>query len=119
MFNMFNVIDKESEITFSNGALYSILAIVMVFAVLLIIIGITTLIFKMNGLFEMKAELDKAKNQSGDNSISEVKNDKKDIPASTHIEIKDDDMLAAVLTATIDYQNEVKKDIKVLYVKEL
>ena len=113
---MFYVVDKTSEISFSDGALYSILAIVMVFVVLLIIIGITTLIFKINGLFEMKAELDSAKKIKTDN----VEIENKPIEnTNKHVVIKDDDMLAAILVATIDYQNEVKKDVKVVYVNEL
>ena len=56
-----DAIDKEAEITVGEGALYSILAIAMVFAILLIIIGVTYLVFKITGLFDLKKELDAAK----------------------------------------------------------
>ena len=35
------------------------------------------------------------------------------------VEIADDDMMAAVLVATIDYRNETKKDVKVVSVKQI
>ncbi len=113
MNSLFLAIDKSSEVSISDGALYSILAIIMVFVVLLIIIGITTLIFKLTGLFELKAELDKAKSNNNEtkNEVQKSNNE--------HVVIKDDDMLAAVLVASIDYQNEIKKDVKVVYVNEL
>ena len=116
MNNLFLAIDKSSSVSISDGALYSILAIIMVFAILLIIIGITTLIFKLTGLFELKAELDKAK-ESKETATINTNNVQKQI--SEHVVIKDDDMLAAVLVASIDYQNQIKKDVKVVYVNEL
>ncbi len=99
------------NITISDGALYSLLSIVMVFAILLIIIGITTLVFKIIGLFEYKAKIDVLKSEGA------IKEDKKEEVKST--EIVDDDMMAAVLVATIDYQNEIKKDVKLISVKEV
>lgn len=105
-----DAIDKETEITVGEGALYSILAIAMVFAILLIIIGITTLVFKLTGLFDLKKELDAAKKASQ----GEV------APASTQeVTIKDDDMMAAVLVATIDYRLTHKSDVRVVSVKQI
>ena len=105
-----DAIDKEAEITVGEGALYSILAIAMVFAILLIIIGITTLVFKLTGLFDLKKELDAAR-----------KAEKGEVaPASTEeVTIKDDDMMAAVLVATIDYRLTHKSDVRVVSVKEI
>ena len=105
-----DVIDKEAEITVGEGALYSILAIAMVFAILLIIIGITTLVFKLTGLFDLKKELDAAR-----------KAEKGEVaPASTQeVTIKDDDMMAAVLVATIDYRLTHKSDVRVVSVKQI
>jgi len=34
-------------------------------------------------------------------------------------DIKDDDMMVAALVASIDYHNEIKKDVKVVSVKEI
>ena len=57
-------INKGDIIEIGQGALYSVVAIAMVFIILLIIIGITTLVFKLTGLFAMKAELDAAKKEA-------------------------------------------------------
>lgn len=105
-----DAIDKETEITVGEGALYSILAIAMVFAILLIIIGITTLVFKLTGLFDLKKELDAAR-----------KAEKGEVaPASSEeVTIKDDDMMAAVLVATIDYRLTHKSDVRVVSVKQI
>ena len=107
---VYDAIPKESKISVGEGALYSILAIAMVFAILLIIIGITTLVFKLTGLFDLKKELDAAK-----------KAEKGEVaPASTQeVTIKDDDMMAAVLVATIDYRLTHKSDVRVVSVKEI
>lgn len=105
-----DAIDKGTKITVGEGALYSILAIAMVFAILLIIIGITTLVFKLTGLFDLKKELDAARKASQ----GEV------APASTQeVTIKDDDMMAAVLVATIDYRLTHKSDVRVVSVKQI
>lgn len=105
-----DAIDKETKITVGEGALYSILAIAMVFAILLIIIGITTLVFKLTGLFDLKKELDAAR-----------KAEKGEVaPASSEeVTIKDDDMMAAVLVATIDYRLTHKSDVRVVSVKQI
>ena len=105
-----DAIDKGTTITVGEGALYSILAIAMVFAILLIIIGITTLAFKLTGLFDLKKELDAAKKAGQAESA----------PASTEeVSIKDDDMMAAVLVATIDYRLTHKSDVRVVSVKQI
>lgn len=108
------IVDKTSEMNVGTGAIYSIVAILMVFAILLIIIGITTLVFKAMGLFEMKKELDSAK------KAKEVPSTVASAPAvREEVKITDDDMMAAVLVATIDYRNEIKKDVRVVSVKEV
>ena len=106
-----DAIDKEAEITVGEGALYSILAIAMVFAILLIIIGITTLVFKLTGLFDLKKELDAAKKASQGEVAPAASNEE--------VSIKDDDMMAAVLVATIDYRLTHKSDVRVVSVKEI
>ncbi|MBR6225978.1 MAG: OadG family protein [Bacilli bacterium] len=104
------VVNKGDTIPLEQGALYSVVAIAMVFAILLIIIGITTLVFKITGLFDLKKELDKAKKAKESASA----------PApSGEVTIKDDDMMAAVLVATIDYRLTHKSDVRVVSVKEI
>lgn len=96
----------DGNMTLSEGALYALLAIVMVFAVLLIIIGITSLVFKLMGLFELKAELEKKKDP--------------EIPsAGKTTEIEDEDMMAAVLVATIDYRDLTGKDVRLRSVRRI
>lgn len=104
-----------TEMPFSEGALYSLLSIIMVFAILLIIIGITTLVFKLLGLFEYKSKVDSLKKQSIDNN-SQLNNPNKN---KNNTIIEDDDMMAAVLVATIDYQNEIKQDVRLVNVRKL
>ena len=108
---VYDAIPKESTLDLGQGALYSIVAIAMVFAILLIIIGITTLVFKITGLFDLKKELDSAK-KAGQSEAA---------PAASieEVSIKDDDMMAAVLVATIDYRLTHKSDVRVVSVKEI
>ena len=108
---VYDAIPKESKISVGEGALYSVLAIAMVFAILLIIIGITTLVFKITGLFDLKKELDAAKKASQGEVAPAASNEE--------VSIKDDDMMAAVLVATIDYRLTHKSDVRVVSVKEI
>ena len=107
---VYDTISKDTTISVGEGALYSVLAIAMVFAILLIIIGVTYLVFKITGLFDLKKELDEAKKAKEAASA----------PASTEeVTIKDDDMMAAVLVATIDYRLTHKSDVRVVSVKQI
>ena len=106
-----DAIDKGTTITVGEGALYSIVAIAMVFAILLIIIGVTYLVFKITGLFDLKKELDEAKKAKEAASAPAA--------PSGEVTIKDDDMMAAVLVATIDYRLTHKSDVRVVSVKEI
>lgn len=105
-------IDKGDIIRIDTGALYSIVAIAMVFIILLIIIGITTLVFKLTGLFALKAELDAAKKAAEAPAAAAP-------AAPKEVVIADDDMMAAVLVATIDYRKECKGDVRVVSAREL
>ena len=59
---IYAVMDGSETYNWSNSAICALVAIVMVFAILLIIIGITHLIFKGLGYIDLKKELDAAKN---------------------------------------------------------
>jgi Na+-transporting methylmalonyl-CoA/oxaloacetate decarboxylase gamma subunit len=107
----FNASDKVDA---GTGALVSIIAIAMVFAVLGIIIGVTTLVFKINGLFEMKKKIEEDAKK-----LEETKSSPASSSKNEPVEISDDDMMAAVLVATIDYRSEIKKDVRVVSVKEV
>ena len=102
------MIDKNETLGLGEGAIFSLVAILMVFAILLIFIGITELVFKAISLF------DKKKNSKTEEKPQQaISNEPKEVV------ITDDDMMAAVLVATIDYRNEVKKDVRVVNVKQL
>ncbi len=99
-----------TDMSIGDGAILSLVSILMVFAILLIIIGITSLVFKIVRMFE---EREKEKN-------AVVTNEKvSSTPITKSVEIVDDDMMAAVLVATIDYQSEIKKDVRLISVREV
>ena len=105
---VYDAISKDTTISVGEGALYSVVAIAMVFVILLVIIGVTYLVFKLTGLFDLKKELDEAKKAKEASSAP-----------SGEVEIKDDDMMAAVLVATIDYRLTHKSDVRVVSVKQI
>lgn len=104
---------KDQSMDVGTGALYSIVSILMVFVILLIIIGITTLVFKLTGLFEMKKQIEEQNKKEVLPPTQAVVNEPK------QVEITDEDMMAAVLVATIDYRKEIKKDVRLVSVKEV
>lgn len=104
---------KDQSMDVGTGALYSIVSILMVFVILLIIIGITTLVFKLTGLFEMKKQIEEQNKKDVLPTTQAVVNEPK------QVEITDEDMMAAVLVATIDYRKEIKKDVRLVSVKEV
>ena len=93
-----------------SSAIYAIVAILMVFVVLIIIIGITYLVFKGLGYIDLKKEIDAAKKPA---------NVEQKPANSVKFDENDEDMVAAVLVATIDYQSEIKQDVKLVSVKEI
>ncbi len=95
-----------TQIGLGDAAIYSLVAIVLVFVVLLILIGVTYLVFKLLDLFGSRKKKGEPKVEEK-NSVVEP------------VEINDEDKMVAVLVASIDYRNEIKKDVKVVSVKEL
>ena len=100
----------------SEGALCSLIAIAMVFSILLLIIGITTLIFKMLGLFDLKAEIDAARAKKTATPISQAPTDP---VAPVVLDENDEEMMAAVLVATIDFREESKQDVRLVRITEV
>lgn len=95
-----------TQIGLGDAAIYSLVAIVLVFVVLLILIGVTYLIFKLLDLFSSRKKKEEPKVEKESSVVEPV-------------EINDEDKMVAVLVASIDYRNEIKKDVKVVSVKEL
>ena len=107
---IFAVIDGSQTYQWADSAIAAVVAILMVFVILLLIIAITHLVFKALGYLDLKKEIDKAKKAENV--------DKNEVIPSSFNE-NDEDMVAAVLVATIDYQNEIKQDVKLVSVKEI
>ena len=93
-----------SKIEIVDGLVFSLFAILMVFAVLVIIIAITSFISYLINKFAKK-EVTK-----------EIKEERK---VAKNLNIEDDDMMVAVLIASIDYQNEIKQDVRLTNVRRI
>ena len=104
------IMDGSKERDWGNAAIASICSILLVFLVLIIIIALTHLIFKLLGYIDLKKEIDEKK--KGQTSANNTVN-------NSVFDENDEEMVAAVLTATIDYRNECKQDVKLVSVKEI
>ena len=93
-----------SQMGIADGLVFSLFAILMVFAVLVIIIAITSFISYLINKFAKK-EVTK-----------EIKEERK---VAKNLNIEDDDMMVAVLIASIDYQNEIKQDVRLTNVRRI
>lgn len=89
----------------SQGGAIAILAIVMVFAVLLVIILITELIGKV------------IQNVTKDEPV--LASASANVSNNTRLDLNDEDATIAALIASIDYREETKKNIRVVSVKEV
>ena len=93
-----------SQMGIADGLVFSLFAILMVFAVLVIIIAITSFISYLINKFTKKEV------------IKEIKEERK---VAKNLNIEDDDMMVAVLIASIDYQNEIKQDVRLTNVRRI
>lgn len=96
---------RGGEITFGMACIIALVAILIVFAILAIIICAVKI---MQLCFKGSKGKKEATEEPKEEAISEK---------NTNIE--DDDMMAAVLVATIDYANETKKDVRLKSVKRI
>ena len=96
-------------ITFGEGAVVTVVCILIVFLMLALLWGITALLKVVNKKKEEEHEHEEV------NPVL-VEEPKK---VFTINDIKDDDMMAAALVATIEYHNETKKDVRVVSIKEI
>lgn len=95
---------------FLKGLVISVIAMAIVFAILLIIcllVKVLKLIGNMAG---------KNKKEEKSEKFIPATNEKKAFSAE---DIKDDDMMAAILVATIDYVSETKEDARVVSAKQI
>ena len=107
---IYAVMDGSQTYQWGDSAIAAVVAILMVFLILGAIILITHLVFKALGYIDLKKEIDAAKKPAKKEEIAAK-------PAQFNE--NDEDMVAAVLVATIDYQNEIKQDVKLVSVKEI
>ena len=107
---IFAIMDGNKTYDWGNSAIAAIASILLVFVVLIIIIAVTHLIFKLLGYIDLKKEIDEANKASSTTNKA---------PEATKLDENDEDMMAAVLVATIEYRNEIKQDVKLVSVKEI
>ena len=107
---IYAVMDGSQTYQWGDSAIAAVVAILMVFLILGAIILITHLVFKALGYIDLKKELDAAKKPA---KVEE------NVAKPAQFNENDEDMVAAVLVATIDYQSEIKKDVKLVSVKEI
>ena len=100
---------QNVKITFGEACLFALFSILVVFLILIFITIIISLMKKLK--LQDKVETPKV-------AVKPVVEEK--VRKQTKLEdIKDDDMMVAVLVATIDYANEVKEDVHLVSVREL
>ena len=93
-----------SKIEIVDWLVFSLFAILMVFTVLVVIIAITSFISYLINKFTKKEV------------AKEIKEERK---VAKNLNIEDDDMMVAVLIASIDYQNEIKQDVRLTNVRRI
>ncbi len=107
---IYAVMDGSQTYQWGDSAIAAVVAILMVFLILGMIIAITHLVFKALGYLDIKKAVDESKKSAKP----------AEIPAKpTQFDENDEDMVAAVLVATIDYRNEINQDVKLVSVKEI
>lgn len=92
-----------------DGGIISILSVVLVFAILSIIIAITYFTGKAIEKYSSKKE-----------TITQpITKEVVDSDNKIDVNLDDEDAVVALLVASIDYRNEIKKDFKVKSIKEI
>ena len=99
-------IDGNALYQYGQGGAIAIIAIVMVFAVLLLIIVLTELVTKLAGKDTPEVAV-----ATNNNARVEY--------ATSKLNENDEDATVACLVASIDYRNETGKHIQVLNVREV
>ncbi len=99
------IIDGNARHDYGSGVIVCLISILMVFLVLFVIIGISAGVSKIIDKF--------LKNEAISND------DNKEEKESLEIDVNDEDQMVAILVSSIDYRNEIKKDVKVARVREV
>lgn len=96
-----------TERDYGGGALAAITTILLVFLILAVIILVT---FSVGKIIEKVSKKAKTK-------TTEVKNEP--VPVKNPLNLDDEDAVVAALVASIDFRNQIKKDVKVVSIKEI
>ncbi len=107
IFSIVEISEKPGQ-AFIDGLLPSLLCILIVFVIL-------TLIYLIVALLNKVKALDVKENKK----TQPVVNTKANEPTTKLEDIQDDDTMAAVLVATIDYQQEIQNDVRLVRVKRI
>lgn len=105
---LYEISDKAGE-AFIDGLIPSLVCILIVFAILIAIYLIVALLNKIKALDVKKQEVKETETKTNTQSFERTKLE----------DIEDDDMMAAVLVATIDYRNEIKEDVRLIRVRKI
>ncbi len=107
---LLSLIDGSGK-DFGQGGLVSVIAILLVFAILSVIIAIT---FGAGKLIDSCAKKDDAKKEAKTQTTNNATNQSK-----IDVDMNDEDAIVATLVASIDFRQQTKKDIKVISIKEI
>ncbi len=107
---LLSLIDGSGK-DFGQGGLVSVIAIILVFAILSVIIAIT---FGAGKLIDSCAKKDDKKTPAAPKTPSNMSAQSK-----IDVDMNDEDAIVATLVASIDYRQQTKKDIKVISIKEI
>ncbi len=99
-----------NERNLGDGALVSILAIMLVFTILAIIITITYAIGK--AIEKQSKKLVDVEKETPATPTPQITN-------KVAVDLNDEDAVVATLVASIDFRQQTKKDFKVISVKEI
>lgn len=99
---------QNENISFFDGLSVTAICVLIVFA-MLILLALAVALFQFI--------------KGGDNKVEEVAapvvSTRQPRPSLKLEDIKDDDMMAAALVATIDYYEETKQDVRVVSIKQI
>lgn len=107
MNNLFLALVDGAGKDLGDGGIIAVFSMVLVFLILGLIIAITYVI----GLLIQKFAKTETVEETNTPAVASA--------SAKTVDIPDDDAMAAVLVASIDYRNETKKDVKVISVKEI
>ena len=103
------VLSQYKDINIAEAALVAVVCIIIVFSMLALLWGVVA-------MFKYVAPKEEVKPAAKKAAPAPVVAPQK---AFTMEDIKDEDMMAAALVATIDYHNETKEDVRVVSVKQI